>query len=175
MRRHFWLVIWPQLLSLLLFYLMIRFIDLPQLPSSGTSSRSLRFLNSAIFCFSKSFGSCRIIRSALVNSSSLTRSLIFFALMFNCSTVSQRYTRPEGFIATIFEKSVNTFLVTGSTYSPSSFLSNFSVIKVRPSNFSPLTGFVPCFFSHGIICLISNIVPPGVHTGCSNGCRERAQ
>jgi hypothetical protein len=38
-----------------------------------------------------------------------------------------------------------------------------------------VTGFVPCFFSHGIICLISNIVPEGVHTGCSKGCKESAQ
>ena len=115
------------------------------------------------------------MRSVLVNSSSLTRSRRFLAFKFNCSTVSHKYTRPDVLIATIFEKSVRTFLVTGSTYSPSSFLSNFKVVSVRPSSFSPLTGFVPCFFSHGMMCLISNIVPEGVQTGCSNGCKESAQ
>jgi hypothetical protein len=120
-------------------------------------------------------GSCNIIKSPLVNSSSLTRSRMFFAFRFSCSTVSQRYTLPEGLMATNFEKSVNTFFVTESTYSPFSFLSNFKVTRVRPSSFSPLTGFVPCFFNQGMICVMSNIVPSGVQTGCSNGCSDSAQ
>jgi hypothetical protein len=128
-----------------------------------------------MFCFSRFIGSCNIIKSSLVNSSSLTRSLMFLAFRLSCSTVSHKYTLPDVLIATIFEKSVKTFFVTGSTYSPFSFLSNFKEIRVRPSSFSPLTGFVPCFFSHGMMCFISKIVPSGVQTGCSKGWSESAQ
>ena len=38
-----------------------------------------------------------------------------------------------------------------------------------------MTGFVPCFFSHGRILVRSKVVPSEVHTGCVNGCRETAQ
>ena len=38
-----------------------------------------------------------------------------------------------------------------------------------------MTGFVPCFFSHGIMLVRSKIVPSGVHTGCVKGWSETAQ
>ena len=39
----------------------------------------------------------------------------------------------------------------------------------------PLTGSVPCFFSHGKMLVKSKIVPAGVQTGCAKGCRESEQ
>ena len=39
----------------------------------------------------------------------------------------------------------------------------------------PLTGFVPCFLSHGMMCVSSKTVPSDVQTGCSKGWRDSAQ
>lgn len=40
---------------------------------------------------------------------------------------------------------------------------------------APVTGFVPCFFSHGRMLVMSNIVPSGLQTGWLKGWREIAQ
>ena len=60
------------------------------LSSLGTceSSPSLRYLNELKFLDSRFCGSCKVIISLRVNSSSDIRSLHIFALMFNLSIVS---------------------------------------------------------------------------------------
>jgi len=65
--------------------------------------------------------------------------------------------------------------VTGSTISPSSFWWKWSFINSSDLNGLAVTGFVPCFFSHGRILVISKMVPSMVQTGWVKGCREMAQ
>lgn len=113
--------------------------------------------------------------SLRLNSSSLTRSFQFFALMFRRSTVSQLNTLPVFRSATICVLSVNTLNVTGSTYSSSSFFRKLSLINSELLRGCPSTGFVPCFLIHGKMFVRSNIVPCAVQTGCSKGCNETAQ
>lgn len=79
------------------------------------------------------------------------------------------------FRATICVLSVKTLNVTGSTYSPSSFLAKLSLVSSLLFSGAPVTGFVPCCFSHGRMLVRSNVVPSAVQTGCSKGWRETAQ
>jgi len=38
-----------------------------------------------------------------------------------------------------------------------------------------VAGFVPCFFSHGRMLVMSKIAPSAEQTGCANGWREMVQ
>ena len=115
--------------------------------------KELRFLD-CTFC-----GSCSVMISFLPNSSSLTKSLHIFALIFSRSTVSHANTFPVFLSATICVLSVNTLNVTGSTISPSSFFLKCSLIKLSPFKGIPVTGFVPWFSSHGSMLSMSKIWP----------------
>lgn len=136
---------------------------------------SLRYLKLLMSRFERLWGSCRVMISFRPNSSSLTRSLQCFGLMFSLSTVSHANTFPLVRNATIWVLSVNTLKVTGSQYSPSSFLCMFSFNSSEYASFSPVMGLVPCFFSHGMMLVRSKIAPSVVHTGCVKGWSESEQ
>ena len=131
--------------------------------------KELRFRD-CMFC-----GSWSVMISFLPNSWSLTRSLHIFALMFKRSTVSYAKTLPVLFKATMCVLSVKTLYVTGSTISPSSFLLNCSLINSSLLRGFPVTGFVPCFSSHGNMLSMSKMWPSGVQTGVLKGWSETAQ
>lgn len=82
---------------------------------------SFRYLKEFISLFPRLCGSCKVMISFLLNSSSLTKSLQCFGLMFNRSIVSHANTFPLALIATMCVLSVKAFIVTGSQCSPSSF------------------------------------------------------
>jgi hypothetical protein len=104
-----------------------------------------------------------------------TKSLKYLGFLFNSSTVSKQKTFPDGLIATIFVKSVNTLNDTGSIYSPLSFLAKFNLINSVIFKGYPEIGFVLYFLIKGIMLIISKIVPSIVQTGFSKGNIESPQ